>query len=418
MQLLSSILFLSCLVNVILAAPVAEPPQKRQPGSFKVKRVRNPHFEPNGPAELKRAYGKYGFSRPTSFDRRLAPRNGTGKVENAPVFKDKEFLSPVTIGGQDFLLNFDTGSSDLWVFSTLMPSDQAVGHKLFDHTKSPTFQPLKGQRFAITYGDASFAQGVVGTDTVDIGGATVQSQAVELATNVSDSFVVDTASQGLVGLAFSQLNKVRPSKQKTFFDNVLSTLNAPVLSADLKHGTPGSYEFGNIDTSNFVGDLTFTDVDATTGFWTFNPSSFVIGGQSQGTTGTTAIVDTGTTLMLIDPESVKAYYSGVKGAVNDTENGFVFPCGQKLPDLGVEIEGKNFTIPGDLIDFGQIGRGANSNICFGGIQEIPRPPMIFGDVFMKAVFVVFDAGTPPKLGFAEQDLSAQGAPGTASPIGG
>jgi len=45
----------------------------------------------------------------------------------------------------------------------------------------------------------------VGTDTVKIGGTTVTGQAVELAKQVSSTFVSDS-SDGLVGLAFSSIN--------------------------------------------------------------------------------------------------------------------------------------------------------------------------------------------------------------------
>jgi len=65
---------------------------------------------------------------------------------------------------------------------------------------------LQGATFSVSYGDGSGAAGTVGTDTVDIGGATVTSQAVELATAVSQSFVADASTDGLVGLAFSTLN--------------------------------------------------------------------------------------------------------------------------------------------------------------------------------------------------------------------
>ena len=50
----------------------------------------------------------------------------------------------------------------------------------------------------------------MGIDTVSVGGATVPSQAIELATKVSDSFVEDVSSDGIMGLGFMTSNKVRP----------------------------------------------------------------------------------------------------------------------------------------------------------------------------------------------------------------
>jgi aspergillopepsin I len=43
--------------------------------------------------------------------------------------------------------------------------------------------------------------------------------------------------------------------------------------------------------------------------------------------------------------------------------------------------------------------------CYGGIQrDTGMPFSIFGDVFLKGVFVVFESaeGKPPRLGFAQQ----------------
>ena len=65
---------------------------------------------------------------------------------------------------------------------------------------------MQGAQFSISYGDGSGAAGTVGTDVVTIGGVSVQNQAVELANKVSQSFVQDVNTDGLVGLAFSKLN--------------------------------------------------------------------------------------------------------------------------------------------------------------------------------------------------------------------
>lgn len=93
-----------------------------------------------------------------------------------------------------------------WVFSTDLPQRAIGQHTAFDASKSANFKVMQGAQFSISYGDGSGAAGTVGTDTVTIGGVSVQNQAVELANAVSQSFVQDTNTDGLVGLAFSQLN--------------------------------------------------------------------------------------------------------------------------------------------------------------------------------------------------------------------
>jgi hypothetical protein len=271
------------------------------------------------------------------------PSSGqTGSVTNTPEGNDVEFLSPVNIGGQTLNLDFDTGSSDLWVFNTQMSSQFTTGHTLFDPTKSKTFQQIQGAQFLVQYGDGSGAEGTVGTDVVNVGGAVFNAQAVEIATDVTQQFVDDQANDGLMGLAFSQLNTVQPQQQKTFLDNVQSSLAEPVFTADLKKGAPGTYTFGEIDATAFQGALTWVDVNNTQGFWQFSSESFAVnGGQTQqATAGGQAIADTGTTLLLADPIIVNGYYSQVDGAQNDSAaGGFTVPCDAQLPDLDLDVGG-------------------------------------------------------------------------------
>jgi hypothetical protein len=93
-----------------------------------------------------------------------------------------------------------------WCFSTELDPQVIGQHTAFDPKKSPTFKAVQGAQWKISYGDGSGAAGVVGKDTVTIGGVTFDNQAVELANQVSQSFVEDTNTDGLVGLAFSNLN--------------------------------------------------------------------------------------------------------------------------------------------------------------------------------------------------------------------
>ena len=267
--------------------------------------------------------------------------NGSGVVVNTPEKGDIEYLSPVNIGGQTVYLDFDTGSSDLWVFNSQLAASSITGHQIYNPSKSASFKTITGATYSILYGDGSGSSGTVGTDVVNIGGVSVASQAVELPTALSASFVEDMQSDGLVGFAFSILNTVRPAPQKTFFENVIPSLAEPVFTADLRAAAPGAYSFGKVDSTKFNGSLSWAAVNTTRGFWQFSSSKFSVGnGHVMTVADGQAIADTGTTLMLADPTLVNAYYSEIQGAVNNASlGGVTFPCNSVLPDLQIDIGG-------------------------------------------------------------------------------
>lgn len=315
------------------------------------------------------------------------------------VSDDLQYVIKVTAGASTLNLDLDTGSADLWTFSSETPSNELGGHNVYKPSSSA--QKQNSQSWDVDYGDGSSASGDVYTDKVTVGGITSDRQAIEAARHVSETFIVDTTSDGLLGMASSKINTISPHPQKTFFENVKEKLSQPIFTAALKHKSPGSYDFGFIDHSKYSGKLTYTSADSSQGYWGFDVDSFQVGSgisKRQGF-GMSAIVDTGTTLLLLNPLVVLEYYSNVEGAQMSPElGGFVFPCDAQLPDVTFSINGYQAVVPGSLINYlpfqGQ---------CFGGIQSNEDVGFsIFGDIFLKSQFVVFDGGSSPRLGFAKQ----------------
>ncbi|KAK6534130.1 Type I transmembrane sorting receptor [Arthrobotrys megalospora] len=359
--------------------------QRKGGNDFNVKAIPNPTYKPNGKRALHRALSKYNLEIP--YGLRDIVRRADGTVEAKPGQFDIQYVCSVTIGGSQKLnLNFDTGSSDLWVFSNLMPKAQQNRHEIY--TPGSSAKQIKGATWKIQYGDGSSASGIVVKDSVAIGRTVVKDQAVELAKTVSESFSSDSFSDGLVGLAFGSINTVQPQQQKTFFESAMDGLSKGVLTADLRHQETGSYDFGTIDSKKFTGEIQYTAIDSSQGFWQFNANSYTIGNSTRKDEAT-AIADTGTTLLLVSNKIAKEYYAEVKGAKLDVQQGgYTFPCDAHLPDITLAVGDKKATVSGSLINYAPIEEG--SKTCFGGLQGYDGNMYIYGDIFFKSFFSVFD----------------------------
>ncbi|KAI0399608.1 secreted aspartic proteinase precursor [Xylaria palmicola] len=388
-------------------------------GTFSVAQMANPNFKPDGPAQLAKTLAKYGAPLPSGLARTMAAAaarrrrrldaRGTGSAEAVPQANDYEYLTPVSIGtpARVLALDLDSGSSDLWVFSTLTPAAQVASQTLYGPANSTTAAAVDGASWRITYGDQSSCSGVVYRDVVDLGGVVVRGQAVEAATEVSYEFTADSATDGILGLGFGSINTVRPTQEKTWFDNAVAAgqLDAPVWTADLRYQEVGSYDFGFIDEGKYAGAITYVDVDPSRGFWMTTTSGYAIGNRTFTSAPFRIIADTGTSLALLPNDIVKAYYASVPNAVlNDDVGGYVFPCANaRLPDFVLGLGPARVTIPGRYINYGADSR---NQTCFGGIQSDEDVGMsILGDVLLKSAFVVFDA-TPgkPRLGWAKKRI--------------
>ncbi|KAI0153912.1 aspartic peptidase domain-containing protein [Pestalotiopsis sp. NC0098] len=412
--MVSSVLLTAALAAGAAAAPASSLPGHRKAG-FTVNQVRAVNHVRHGPSAVAKTLLKFGKTpsddllatiKAFKADRLAITKRTNGSAVTTPEQSDIEYLTPVSIGtpAQTLNLDFDSGSSDLWVFSSETQSSDVSGQSIYSPDDSSTSSLLSGEKWDISYGDGSTSSGTVYTDVVAVGGVSFDAQAVEVAEQVSDSFTEDSNNDGLLGLAFSTLNTVTPTAQKTFFDNIRDSLDSSLWTADLKNGEPGTYNFGWIDDSLYTGDIAYTDVDSSDGFWSFTADSCSSSASASSTT-LTGIADTGTTLAFLPSDVCESYYSSVSGAeYSSSYGGYLFSCDADLPDFNFVIGDTTITIPGDYVNYAAVDSAETQ--CYGGIQpDTDIGFSIFGDIALKAAFVVFkDDGSSPQIGFANKNL--------------
>lgn len=150
----------------------------------------------------------------------------------------------------------------------------------------------------------------------------------------------------------------------TFFDNIKSTLSAPLFTADLKRGIPGSFDFGFIDDSKYTGNITYVPVDTRQARWSFTLSGYAVGTGSFNSVTVTVIADTGASLVILPEEIVNAYYAGVPGAFfNQTDGAHSFPCSTTLPSITFNIGNYNAVTPGSFIKVSPLD-GDNTGVFY------------------------------------------------------
>lgn len=129
-----------------------------------------------------------------------------------------------------------------------------------------------------------------------------------------------------------------------------------------------------------------------------------MGSDKIGSSPITGIADTGTTLLLVPDDVVANYYRGIRNSRYDNgQGGYVFPCRATPPTFTFAVDDSKVVIPSAYLNVGAADR--SGRMCFGGLQSNGGLPFaIFGDVALKAAFVVFDGGSPPRLGWASKAL--------------
>jgi aspergillopepsin I len=351
---------------------------------------------------------------------------GTSPIHNA---LNVVYLTNVTVGGQDFKLVLDTGSSDTWVVSDPFQCREGERRpvqesycKLSKHyTKTATFRPTD-LKMKTAYADGEMLEGEIGYDNVSIGGVAVNS-AIGLVHDAN--WNGDGQSSGLLGMAFPTITRAFNGKQVQRYDPVFFSMHKqglvpPVFSVALgRHNEePGALSLGGLPDTSIVqfskefasAPMEYLRIRSKNGapaeeqrtMYIATVQSFTINGVNVPVS-TRLVVDTGTTFSYIPSvvvEAIKAAWSPpLRPVVNAPPGMFLAPCDSTPPKIKLNFNGRSVEINGQdlFVNQGPLGtrpeKGKLCTIGIGGGQGFVGEGLsMMGGTFMKSLVAVFDVG--------------------------
>jgi hypothetical protein len=328
----------------------------------------------------------------------VAPLESSEQVadgDNVPIsdYQNAQFYGPIKIGGQDFKVTFDTGSSNVWVPAKNCSWHTCWFHPRYDPTKSSTYQQ-DGREYKVQYGSGP-VQGVFEKDTVTVGNIDVKDQLFAIVNQVSfgplNIAFAAGKFDGLLGLGFKSISEYNiPTPFEAMIDQKL--IDEPVFAFYLQEdpSQTGELTFGGIDKSHYTGDLVDVPLTSET-YWEVSLDGMKYGDTSVSGSAK-AIIDSGTSLLAGPKDAVDSLAKTV-GAQSVMGKEYTIDCSKKssLQNLEVTLGGKSFTLaPEDYV----LEVSGQCLFAFMGIDvPPPRGPLwIMGDVFMRKYYCVFDYG--------------------------
>ena len=349
---------------------------------------------------------------------------------------------------QKFAVDFDTGSSDLWVPSVNCDEtcDSFQQWRKYDSSKSSTYEPATTNKslntFHAQYADGEVASGVHAKDVLQLGDSlTIKDQIFAQITTLSN-FQSCASEEGIFGLGFSFISS---HNFPTPMNNLLSRLRHPIFSLYLDptndypeetessesqshgngHAVTSNSElvFGGVNQKHYEGCITWHDLgqfqdaysgDTFVGYWDFKLDAVEVGG-TQMPSSSLAVVDSGSTYV-VGPSEAVGQIAQINGAncfesmpgkdpipvACDSPGGFdaaAVDCDKPFFDLEFKANGVTYVLnKEDLLLTVATSQGTVCLLRLQGSNDIPG--WILGDVFLNKYYAAFDFHKK-RVGFAK-----------------
>ncbi|KAG1234902.1 hypothetical protein G6F68_004928 [Rhizopus microsporus] len=344
-----------------------------------------------------------------------------------------EYLIKISVGTppQDFMVSFDTGSSDTWIPSSKC-SNRACKLNAFDSSKSSTFK-LLNMSFSITYGLGSISADYA-KDTMRLGNISVSDQTFGLAMSVGDNIIAPTdntiTSSGIFGLGFPALTA--NSDTALAYDPFIFSLakqnliSEPIFGVYLGSmdatGWAGEVLLGAVNQSKYTGELKYVPVQQNVNpktqkldytYWSVGiqdikvirnnqTASITAAGNSSESSMKNAMLDTGTTFTYLTKEMADKIIGLItqrKPSELGQSNGlYVVDCNLKTTEVKLELMIASVDTNQPVhwqIDVMDLIVPLNENRCGFGItykENSLNDNFIIGDIILRSSYLVFDMG--------------------------
>lgn len=360
------------------------------------------------------------------FRNALRKRSGSGLEIDLRYEQDLFYAATLDIGTpvQEITVLFDTGSSDMWVMSSvnpyclpekgtatysnksynggeISPSIDCQLSGTYDANVSSSIQKLDIGRFYTNYSDGSFADGYWCRERLVLNGRDISN----LQFGVAD--VASTPAGGVLGIGFQSLESVRgysdaPGDFYPNFPQVLKNeglINTVAYSLHLNSNS-GSIVFGATDRTKFAGDMyTFPMVNQYPNI-VDKPATLAITLQGLGirsakkckqktvtTTKTAALLDSGTSLMSAPQNILQDMASFVNAFYSEKDQIYMLKCPPSDDDTEFHFDFGDLTIKVPLSNL--ILQPPQNGYC--GFGVLPGDESFtLGQVFLSSAYVVYD----------------------------
>ncbi|KAK8255202.1 rhizopuspepsin-1 precursor [Phyllosticta capitalensis] len=302
---------------------------------------------------------------------------------------DLTYFAAVKFGDDatEFYLLADTAATNTWVMGASCSTAACEKHSTLGSGSSSLDE--KSGTFSIAYGSGQ-VNGTLAEDDVQIAGFTV-SMTFGLAGYASsdfESFPID----GVMGLGRADMTS-QSVTEGTILDALAkaSLIPAKVFGMHLSRNEDaqdGEINFGAPNPSRYDGDLAWTSaMDNDRGFWEIPIDDAAVDGSSTGLSDRTAIIDSGTSYILIPADDAAALHKLVPSA---SKNGEVYtvPC-----DTTQNLQLTFSNVAYDISYRDWVGGTVGDGTCQSNIiarQTFGAKQWLVGDVFLKNVYAVFD----------------------------